>query len=216
MWAKARHQREDTMTVVRALLIWAAALLCLPGHAQAAFPARELAFRDIFAQRAGEQTIYCLLGNGFFMAPRSSDARSLVADWLTAHPEAQAIPVSIIGEGTLRPMVYVWLTDEGESLNLHLVRAGAFPADVMMDAVHFSDLSKGSAQQKSIQAGIDAYRKLNPSAAPPAKEGPPRRLLPDAAYADFLKQLAEVDRFARGRQLGVWAPAPAKAASAPD
>lgn len=204
------------MAWLRTLLIGAAALLCLPGHAQSAFQARELAFRDIFAHRTGEQTVYCLLGNGFFMAPRSSDVKSLVNAWLTSHPEAQAIPVSIIGEGSKRPMIYIWLIDKGESLNLHLVKSGAFPADVMLDAVHFSDMSKGSAQQKSIQAGIDAYRRANPTAPPPQKEGAPRRLQPDAAYASFLKQLADADRFARSQHLGVWAAEPAKASSTPD
>lgn len=196
-------------------LFWAA-LFCLPSHAQVAFQARELQFHDIFAQRAGEQTMYCLLGNGFFMAPRSSDVKSLVNNWLTLHPEAQAIPVSIIGEGSTRPMIYIWLIDKGESLNLHLIKNGAFPADVMLDAVHFSDMSRDSPQQKSIQAGIDAYSRANPTAPPPPKEGPPRRLQPDAAYASFLKQLADADRFARSQHLGVWAAEPAKASSTPN
>lgn len=203
------------MAWLRTLLIGAAALLCLPGHAQSAFQARELAFRDIFAHRAGEQTVYCLLGNGFFMAPRSSDVKSLVNAWLTSHPEAQAIPVSIIGEGSKRPMIYVWLTDKDESLNLHLIKRGAFPADVMLDAVHFNDMSRGSPQQQAIQAGIDAYRKANPTAAHPQKEGTPRRLQPDATYASFLKQLADADRVARSQHVGVWAEEPAKAPNPP-
>lgn len=210
-----KHPRLINLAPFCAALFWTA-LSCWPSHAQVAFQARELQFHSIFGQRAGEQTVYCLLGNGFFMAPRSNDVKSLVDGWLKAHPDAQAIPVSIIGEGSKKPMIYVWLTDKDESLNLHLIKTGAFPADVMLDAVHFSDLSRGSPQQQSIQAGIDAYRKANPTAAPPQKEGAPRRLQPDAAYASFLKQLADADRFARSQHLGVWAAEPAKASSTPN
>lgn len=163
----------------------------------------------IFGRRKADPTVYGLLGNGFFLSPRSDQADALLTQWLSAHPQAQATPVSIIGEGTRRPMVYLWLTDQDDHLALHLIKNGAYPGSVMLDAVHFEALSAGSPQRALIQAGIDAAKQMSPKASEPEEKPlPPRRLVPDAIYQGFLARLQAAQERAQANKLGVWGQSP--------
>jgi hypothetical protein len=172
---------------------------------RSAFAASELKFRGIFAQRQADATVYCLLGNGFFLTPRSDQADALLTQWLSTHPQAQATPVSIMGEGTRRPMVYLWLSDKDDHLALHLIRNGAYPGSVMLDAVHFEALSAGSPQRAMIQAGIDAAKQMSPQASEPEEKPlPPRRLVVEAVYQGFLARLQAAQDQAQASKVGVW------------
>jgi len=156
---------------------------------RSAFAASELKFRGIFAQRQADATVYCLLGNGFFLTPRSDQADAL----------------SIMGEGTRRPMVYLWLSDKDDHLALHLIRNGAYPGSVMLDAVHFEALSAGSPQRAMIQAGIDAAKQMSPQASEPEEKPlPPRRLVVEAVYQGFLARLQAAQDQAQASKVGVW------------
>ena len=179
------------------------AIFCNASFAQEAFPLNELKFQKFFAQRAGDKTTYCLLGNGFFRTISSNEEDVLIPEWVRNHPNAKAIPVSIIGENSKMPIVYIWAVDGDENLNLALVKKGVFPGSVMLDAVHFDILSKGTQDRANIQAGAAYARKLNPN-LPETKESPPRRLIQNSSYDAFLKSLVNAQDIARKQKSGIW------------
>jgi len=187
-------------------LIFQVVLVIFHGTAfgQDAFPLSELTFKKFFAQRAGEKATYCLLGNGFFRTISSGEEDAVIPKWLGNHPNAKAVPVSIISEGSkMGPIVYIWAVDGEENLNLSLVRNGVFPGSVMLDAVHFDKLSKGTRDRANIEAGAEYARKLNPN-LPEVKENPPRRLIPDTSYESFLKELTKAQEVAQSQKSGIW------------
>lgn len=152
-----------------------------------AFAAAELRFnKSILATRVGGRGVYCLLGTGFFRTIRSDDVDALIADWLAAHPRSQATPVTAIDEGSnVGPIVYIWIESGGESLNLHLVRQGAFPGGVMADAV--------------------AYRSAVPAAPQPGRTGqPPRRFVTNERYDGFMRRVLDAEAEAMSGKRGIW------------
>jgi len=178
-------------------------LLCIASFAQDAFPLSELKFNKFFGYRPGDNTLYCLLGNGYFRTISSHEEDVVIPDWLSKHPNAKAIPVSITGEGSKFRRVYIWAIDGTESLNLFLVQQGVFPGTVMLDAVHFDLLSRGTRDRANIEAGYAYGRKLNPN-QPQDKESPPRRLIPNAKYEAFLNELQSAQDMARTNKSGIW------------
>lgn len=180
------------------------ALLCGASFGQEAFPLKELKFQKFFGQRTGDATMYCLLGNGYFRTISSGEEDALISEWLAMHPNAKAVPVSLIGDGSKFSIAYIWAVDGAENLNLSLVKRGAFPGSVMLDAVHFEALSRGSRDRVSIEAGAAYAKKLNPG-QPEQKEIPPRRLIQDVTYEAFLKDLGAAERTAQTQKSGIWA-----------
>jgi len=174
------------------------------GYHPKQFPVGELSFTQFFAQRTGDNSTYCLLGNGFIRTIRSSEESAIISEWLQKHPEAKVIPVSILEEGTRVPFIYIWIADGAEILNLELIRKGAFPGSVMLDAVHFDKLSKNSPDHAHIEAAYDYAKKSN-KIQPEIKNVPPRRLIPDADYEAFLKKLQLAQEYAQKEKNGIWA-----------
>jgi hypothetical protein len=171
--------------------------------AQDAFPLSELKFHKFFGERPGDKITYCLLGNGFFRTISSNEEDIVIPNWLSKHPNAKAVPVSIIGEGSKMPIAYIWAIDGTESLNLSLVKQGVFPGTVMLDAVHFDILSRGSRDRANIEAGAAYARKLSPNLLKD-KEKPPRRFIPNSEYEAFLKELKSAQDMAQANKSGVW------------
>jgi hypothetical protein len=164
-------------------------LLCRTCFGQEEFAFSEIKFQGMIGTRAGEATVYCLLGNGFFRTIRSNDGDTIVAEWRSAHPNARAVPVSIMEFMRKTSMVYIWAVDGDDNLNLQLIRNGAFPGSVMLDATQFNQL---------LQQAMGAR------AATSASETPPRRLVTDARYQAFLKQLLNDETAAAGQMNGIW------------
>ncbi|MEL7362732.1 MAG: hypothetical protein AAFN13_11725 [Bacteroidota bacterium] len=174
---------------MRSLILVATLLLPVASAAQDSFPASELSFESIFATRDDDQnTIYSLLGAGFFRAPRSGQEDSLIVAWLAKHPEAVVTPVSTMGptmqDGT-GEMIYVWLTDGADTLNVHLIRHGAFPGGVMEDhlavAQHMEEIEVPFEDSASIQ-----------------------RFVSDAEYEAFIAQVVAAEEQAASEELGLW------------
>ncbi|MCP5197514.1 MAG: hypothetical protein H6974_12150 [Gammaproteobacteria bacterium] len=163
----------------------------------------DLKFQKFFGQRPGDKITYCLLGNGFFRTISSNEEDVIIPDWLNRHPNAKAVPVSIIGEGSKMPLIYIWAVDGSENLNLSLVKQGVFPGSVMLDAVHFDILSRGTRDRANIEAGAAYARKLNPN-LPKDKESPPRRLITNSTYEAFVKELKSAQDVAQANKSGVW------------
>ena len=175
---------------MRLLILAASLCLSAAASAQDAFPASELSFESIFATRGDdESTIYSLLGAGFFRAPRSGQEDSLVVAWLADHPDATVTPVSTMGpmmqDGT-GDMIYVWISDGPDTLNVHLIRRGAFPGGVMEDhlavARHMEEIEVPFEDEASI-----------------------RRFVPDAEYEDFIARVIAAEELAASEELGLWA-----------
>ena len=74
-------------------------IFCGASFAQDAFPLNELKFQKFFGQRIEDKATYCLLENGYFRTISSSEEDTVIPEWVTKHPNAKAVPVSIIGEG---------------------------------------------------------------------------------------------------------------------
>jgi hypothetical protein len=171
---------------------------------QEAFPAADLKFQKIFGYRLKDKNLYCLLGNGFFRTTSSNEEKSFIKKWIQEHPKAQAIPVAVTAEAsTVEPLVYIWLVDGSENLNLLLVRKGIFPGSVMMDAVQFDEISKKS-QEKAQKEEDDEDADESSSNAPEAKENPSRRLISDDRYNAFLKELDKEEAVAKNEKSGIW------------
>lgn len=180
------------------LSILAAVLFCASGAvaAQEVFPASELTFDGPFANRDNDRgTLYCLLGAGFFRTPRSGEEDALIAAWLDAHPGASVIPVSTMGptmqDGSGR-MNYVWLVDDGDTLNVHLIRRGAFPGGVMEDHL-------------TVARRMEAMERENPiEGVPPSDYSGVRRFVSDEAYDAFIARIVAAEEAAAAEHLGVW------------
>lgn len=187
------------------LCLVALALLSSTCLAQQNFALSDLKFNGFFGTRPGDGNLYCLLGNGFFRTISSGEDAVVISDWRTRHPNARAVPVSISGEDSRMRIVYIWAVDGSDNLNLLLINKGVFPATVMLDAAQFDPLLKRSAptpEQKAIDAGMSYVRKMRHVA--PAVEAPPRRLISEPRYLDFLKDLLANENVARTQMNGIW------------
>jgi hypothetical protein len=145
------------------LLTW---LIGSISHAQMPIQASDIQFKSIFGQKLGDSDVYSLLGTGFFKAMRSEDVDTIIFSWLESHPKAQVIPVTAISLGAKRgQLIYVCIEDDNKNLNIALIRQGAFPGGVMIDAIDY--LRATGMASKSEQL--------------------PRRIMPDDKYKAFLK-----------------------------
>jgi hypothetical protein len=99
-------------------------------------PASEIVWDGIFGCKKDEpSTTYCLMGNGFFRAPRSNEIDEVVTNWVAEHPMARVIPVStfqpVMEDDPKSKMVYVWLVDGESNLNVQLVSLGCCSSSTM-------------------------------------------------------------------------------------
>ena len=158
------------------------AVFCSTCFGQEEFPLSEVSFQGVLGARAGEKTLYCLLGNGFIRTIRSDEETAIVSQWRKQHPDAKAIPVSVADTNSKMPVVYIWAVDGDDNLNLLLIGKGAFPASVMLDAVQFSQL-----------AGLSHL-----------DNAPSKRLVSEARYKDFVQRLVRTETAAQAQKNGIW------------
>lgn len=175
------------------------AVVCNIGLAQDAFPLKELVFQGASAYRPGSSLEYFLFNRGFPPGVRADEQAALIAEWQTQHPGAEIVPVSILGEKSRMPIVYVWAADGEDNLNLVLVSNGVYPGIAMLDGTQFSqvlELFKGALFADVLTA---QERIGNPTRVAS------RRLVSDARYEDFVKRLIAAETAARAEQKGIWA-----------
>jgi hypothetical protein len=150
-------------------------------------------FESIFGTTSKFPEInYCLLGTGFFRAPRSDNSDSLITDWIKKHPNAIVIPISSFGPVEISypesKMVYCWVIDGQDSLNVYLIRNGAFPGGTMMRPKTWDEMEKW---EKEIYE--DANEKLDVKVYVDKK-----------TYDDFIEQIKNAELYARENKLGIW------------
>lgn len=175
------------------------AVLSQNSFAQGEFRFNELTFIGPSAARPGDRFEYFLFKNGFFGGVRSNEEEAaLIDEWKTQHPNARAVPVSVLGESARFPIVYFWAVDGEDNLNLFLVKKGIYPALAMLDTPHFKQLlqlSKNAPYGKMLAAQEHAG---NP------KKVPSRRLVSEPRYKDFLTQLVAAETAAKVEMKGIW------------
>jgi hypothetical protein len=164
---------------------------------------------DIMASKPNDQGVYVLLGSGFLRPTTFGEPRVFVSEWLKSHPNATVTPISrSLSTNTrthqLMEIVYIWIEDGADSLNVDLVRGGIFAAGTMYDMV---DNEKGLEQLlKNDPKLADARAEIakEKAAAPQDRS---ERLISDENYKARIARINEAERFAREKKLGIWSDA---------
>ncbi|KEO75473.1 hypothetical protein [Anditalea andensis] len=135
---------------------------------------------------------YCLLGSGYFRAPRSENSDSLIIDWLNIHPRARVVPVSTVkssdSNGNNTNMVYCWVIDKEDTLNNYLIKNGAYPGETMVRPQTWDELEtwkKATYQGRDKKANVEVY-------------------IDNKTYETFIEQIKTAELYARNKKLGIW------------
>jgi hypothetical protein len=171
--------------------------------------ARDFTFHDIFALRPGDHRVYVLLGSGFIRAPQSGDPGAFISDWLAAHPAAKITPISRMFTTNTRSLVtseivYIWIEDHEQSLNVDMIRAGIYPGATMYDMV---DNEKGLdrlLEEDPKLADARAQIEKERAAAPQDRT---ERLVADDDYGERIRRIDAAESQARAEKLGIWSDA---------
>lgn len=150
----------------------------------------DLRFNSIFADVKGDSMhTYCLLGSGYFRAPKSDNADSLINEWLSKHPTANVISVAthgpVLTDYPNSKMTYCWLIDKKDTINNYLIRNGCFPGGTMTRPKTWQEMSDG---EKDIW-----------------KEDPKLTVhINKKDYENFLSQIISAEEYAKQNHLGIW------------
>jgi hypothetical protein len=184
--------------------------------AEGPFPVRELTIDGIYATRAGDPARYCLLGANtcLFKLPHNPwTTDSWIDSWLIAHPNARVIPIS--EQRTVFPeapkaaqLMYIWIEDGTDSLNVSLIREGRYAATAMIDMVEH-------AQRTLDGADADLRQQLEQERAQVSAENRPRRLITDSDYAAKMQLVMQAEQDAKRDKNGLWSDAGLKGRSPP-
>jgi hypothetical protein len=154
---------------------------CSDGQqAQNSYPLSDFEFKSIFGTHKNDKhTSFCLLGQGFFRAPSSSNSDTLLNDWMKSHSKSMVVPVSSFGptvtDDQKSQMKYCWVIDGNDTLNNYLVRNGCFPG--------------GTMQVPQFIPGGKSTIKM---------------FMNDKSYLQFIAQIKVAETFAREHKLGIW------------
>jgi hypothetical protein len=147
----------------------------------------DLKFESIFGTNSKDSfQTYCLLGTGFFRAPFSKNADSLISDWMKNHPNAEVVPVSTFGE-LKNKMTYCWLVEKGDTINNYMIKNGCYPGGTMMRPQTYAEMSD------KIKAVYNDIEKPNVKIHIDKK-----------SYDNFIEQIKVAETFAETNKLGIW------------
>ena len=130
---------------------------------------------------------YSLVSTGFFRAELSGDFVPIMTTWLKEHPEAHMVPV--ITRGPMNDhipnskMIFVWVVDGDDILNVYLVRHGCVGAAQMFS---FSD-EKLRQLKNELQLPEDKLQ------------------VTQTEYDKVKKRLISAEKLAMAERLGIWA-----------
>ena len=180
------------------------------------FPVGDLTVDGIYATRTGDPTLYCLLGANTcrFKLPHNPWTTDPQIDsWLTIHPDAHVIPVSeqrqsIFPKGPQVHLVYIWIEDGPDSLNVSLIREGRYAATAMIDMVE-------AAQRSLDEMDADLRQRLDEERAQVPVENRPHRLITDPDYAAKMQLVMQVEQDAKRNKKGLWSDPGLKGRSPP-
>jgi hypothetical protein len=161
---------------------------------------------DIMASKPNDPRLYVLLGSGFLRPFTVENADGFVPKWIKNHPRAVSTAISrMISTNTIthhqQEIVYIWIEDGDDSLNVDLVRAGIFQGSTMYDMV---DNLKGMDKMlKSDPKLADTWAQIRKERAS-APQDRTDRLIPDSNYEARMLRIDNAERYARSKKLGIW------------
>lgn len=166
---------------------------CRSQHSKEQLKISDFRFESIFGTTVKyAKKSYCLLGSGFFRAPSSDNADSLIAAWIKNHSNAVVIPVSSFGPVNVddkdSKMIYCWVTDNKDTLNNYLIKNGCYPGGTMIRPETWNEMEKrekelykGTGEKPGVEVHIDKK-----------------------SYDAFIKQIEAAELYARKNKLGIW------------
>jgi hypothetical protein len=174
--------------------------ICQSSFAQRELPFKEIEFGGVSVSgfHRGERFEYFLIKRKTFAGPPPAQEAAVIQQWSKQHPDARAVPVSVIGEQSELPMVYMWAVDGSDILNVYLVRQGIYPAIDMLDTAKFERLRQASSNALFIRLAARAEKAGNPTGVAA------RRLISKPAYDHFVKELIAAETLAQRESLGIW------------
>lgn len=186
---------KEIPVMLKFLIFLLLAVLGRNGLAQEEFPFKEAIFQGASGFRPGQNFEYFMVKHGLFKSVGDDEEATMIAEWKRQHPNAKLVPVSILGEKSRHPLVFFWATEGDDNLNLFLVKKGIYFGFAMLDTVQLDQLLKNPKWVATLE-GME--RAGNP------KRIPSPRLVSDARYEDFLKQLVAAETAAQSESKGVW------------
>ena len=163
----------------------------------------------IMASKPNDPGLYVLLGSGFLRPTTFGDPKVFVSEWLKLHPRAIVTPISrLISTNTrshqMFEIVYVWIEDGGNSLNVDLIRGGVFAGGTMYDMVDnqkgLDQLLKNDPKLADARARVEQER----AAAPQNRS---ERLISDEDYKRRIIRINEAEQAGRAKKTGIWSDA---------
>ena len=156
-------------------------------------PVSELEFKGFYANRenADKRISYWIFG---FNGLHGGNERNLplIDEWLDKHPDAVYKPVSYAKSSNKgsenSEMLYGWVIDGKENMNLFLVEQGGCKSNVMLKMIVYDEMPEDEKKKYSWLTEKDM-----------------RTLIPDQEYQKFLKKLYRAERKAQKKKLGLWA-----------
>jgi len=163
------------------------------GHAQKEpLKMSNLKFESIFGTTDKEpNSIYSLLGKGFFRTPRSDNSDSLITEWINKHPNAIVVPISSFGPIADDPkskMIYCWVIDNNDTLNNYLIKNGCFPGGTMIRPETWKEMKKW---EKELYESVDEKPDI-------------KVYVSNKTYNTFIEQIKTAELYARENKLGIW------------
>jgi hypothetical protein len=181
------NHMKKALTLIFGLLVY-----CVPSVGQLTL--KGLKFDSWFGYEldSKKETTYCLLGIGFFKAPRAENTDSLISTWTIQHPSALVIPVYTSGptmtDSKESKMIYSWVVDKSDTLNILLVRHGCIPGATLQRPQTWKEMGR-----KKRRLWYDNKK--------PKEEVH----VDDEVYKDFLDKVAKAETSAKMKKLGIWA-----------
>ena len=151
----------------------------------------EVNFKSIFGSKSSDSLqVYCLLGTGFFRTVRSKNADSLIADWISKHPQSTIIPISTLNQVSIETnekLTYCWVVDNKDTLNVFLIKNGCFPGGTKQRPQTWKEMSS---KEKKLYKGED---KPNIQIH-----------IDNKKYLDFFENIMSAEIFAKENKFGIW------------
>lgn len=145
-------------------------------------------------QNDDKNTSYCLLGQGFFRTPHSSNSDSLLKSWLTNHPNAIVVSVSTLAtpekSNPKLNLTYCWIIDNNDTLNNYLIRQGCYPGGTMQRPQSWDEMSR---KEKELYKNMDKPKVTVH--------------IDKKTYGIFIEQIESAETYSRDNKLGIWAKA---------
>lgn len=153
----------------------------------------EIEFQSIFGTKdKKENEMYCLLGSGFFLTPRSANSDSLVNNWIIGHPNAKVIPVSSFGPISTNQkdsrITYIMVVAKKDTLNNYLIKQGCFPGGTMMyNSINNFEIAE---EFEDLFDETEHFEKF---------------YIQGKVYENYINQIKVAEEYARTNKLGIWA-----------